>query len=231
MASRAKAKGPANVERDIAEMVEYWGRRKIGWLDRAAEEFNALVAPFTYHVLDVTVMEIKTVNCYFTEWFMFERPLRDGKTPLQLYIDRSPDVGRKSLDRLQQVMETQFFARFTIADKDRLAKMATLCDVQTGTSYKVFDPCVCSRKNWSDGVIAQRIACVDGVWQVVGQARLYDVASAQKTMTDGPGAVHPEDAGREPSTADMSLYIRMLRDTIGIDGRYTPTFRLRVVGR
>lgn len=231
--NRAYGSGAARlVERDIAEVAAYWGRRKLGWLDRASEEFDALVMPYTFHVMDVTGQDIQAVNGYFTEWFLFERPLHDGKTPLELYIDQKPGgADAERLRRLQQVRETQFFARFAIEEKIPSAHIAQLCDVQTGRRYEVFDPVVCSQGRWRDGTISQRIACVDGMWQVVGQARLYDKASPGSVGADGPGAVHPEDAGRDPSTADMGLYLRLLRDVIGIYGRYAPTFRLRTLAQ
>ena len=226
MEDRAAAAG--RVQRDVAAMAEYWGHRKLGWLDRAGEEFDMLVEPFTFHVLEVTAREIQAVNGYFTEWVLFERVMRDGMTPLQLYVERQPaGASRERLNRLDQIAQTQFFARFAILEKEPAHDRATLEDLSTGDRFSVFDRALCHQRRWSTGSISERIACVDGLWQFVGQAHLYDVASPEEVGEDGPGAVHPEDAGREPSTAAMSPYVRLLRDVIGVHGRYTPTIRLR----
>lgn len=226
-----RVESQAEVERDIAAVAEYWGKRRLGWLDRAAEEFDALVAPFTYYDLDASNEEIQAVNRYFTEWFLFERPLRGGLTPLELYIDQcSSDADRARLARLRQVADTQLFARFAILQKDRSKNRIALRDMATGSVYSVHDPLACNQERWQDGTLAQRIACVDGVWHVVGQARLYDAAASDGVGPDGPGTMRSEDAGRVPSTVAMSPYVRLLRDVIGIDGRYTSTFRLRAVG-
>lgn len=220
------------LERDIAKIAAYWGERKRTWLDEAAQTFDELVEPFTYHMLDVTDCEVRAVNLCFTEWVLFERPMHDNKTPLELYIERQPSgISADALDRLQQVAATQFFSRFAIAGKDRESGMAVLRDMRTGERYNVHDPLLCKVDRWRDGVIALRIAQVDGLWQAISATHLYDIASPRKTAVDGPGAVHPEDRKRAPHTASMSFYLRFLRDVIGADGRYTSTVRLRDVSR
>ena len=230
---RARSKGETRrlcraVEREIAGMAAYWGRRKMGWLDAASEEFDELVEPFTFHVMDVTPLEIQAVNRFFTEWVLFERPMCGDRTPLEIYIDRRPDgVPAEAFRRLRQVADTHLFSRFAILGKDTESDMVTLRDVRTGRCYEVCDPCICAQDRWSDGTIAMRIAQVDGLWQAVGQTHLYDVAKPELTAADGPGAVHPEDRGGELNTEAMSFYLRLLRDVIGISGRYTSTLRLR----
>ena len=216
------------VAREIADMAAYWGRRKIGWLDAASEEFDKLVEPFTFHVMDVTPLEIQAVNRFFTEWVLFERPMCGDRTPLEIYIERRPDgVPAETLRRLRQVAETHLFSRFAILGKDRSSDMVTLQDVLAGQRYEVFDSCICAQDRWRDGSIAMRIAQVDGLWQAVGKTHLYDIAKPGLTAADGPGAVHPEDRGCKPDTGAMSFYLRLLRDVIGVSGRYTSTLRLR----
>lgn len=211
-------------------MAAYWGERKRTWLDEAAQAFDEMVEPFTYHVLDVTVEEILAVNLCFTEWVLFERPMRSGKTPLELYIERCPSgVPADAFDRLRQVVATHFFSRFAIIEKDCKTSMAAVRDMRTGERYDVLDKRLCSIDRWRDGVIAMRIAWVDGLWRTVSAMHLYDVASPQATAIDGPGAVHPEDRERSSDIASMSFYLRLLRDTIGMDGRYTATFRTSIV--
>ena len=218
------------VAREIADMAAYWGERKADWLDAAAEEFDELVEPFTFHRLEATRREIHGVNGLFTEWALFEWNMLDGKTPLERYIELRPGgVGAQTLERLQQIARTHLYSRFAILGKDRGSGMVRLADTRTACSFEVCDPRVCAIDRWSDGTVAARIAQVDGMWQTISQVHLYDVARPEDTAVDGPGAVHPEDAGRAPDTADMSFFVRMLRDTIGMSGRYASTLRLRTV--
>lgn len=216
------------LERDVARMAAYWGERRRTWLDEAARTFDELLKPFTYHVLDVTIEEIQAVNLCFTEWVLFERAMRGGKTPLEVYIERRPSgVPADTLDRLQQVAATQFFSRFAIVEKSRESGMAILRDIRTGVCYDVLDPYLCEVDRWRDGVIALRVARVDGLWQAISPVHLYDIASSRKTVGNGPGAVYPEDRMHVSHGASMSFYLRLLRDVIGMDGRYTSTMRLR----
>ena len=217
-----------DVERDIAEMVEYWARRKVGWRQTAGEEFGSLVCPEALFAPEPTLRQIQLANLCFTEWVIFERPLRDHVTPLELYVFEPPAaLPAAARSRLRQVAGSQFFSRFAILDKDRDSGIASLRDVRTGRSYDVLDRRLCGNPRWRTGTMAERIACVDGVWQIVGQARLYDRSSASAARDDGPGEVHAEDAGRLPDTAGMSYFLRLVRDVIGIDGRYASTVRVR----
>lgn len=222
--------GGSALEHDIAAMATYWGERTHIWLDEAAQTFDELVRPFTYHIIDVTAAEIQVVNLCFTEWVLFERAMRAGKTPIELYIERRPaGVSADALARLQQVADTQFFSRFTIIEKNRETGMAVLRDTETGIRYDVLDTRLCAVDRWRGGVIALRIARVDGLWQTVGATHLYDAAPPEATAVDGPGAVHLEDLKRAPHVAAMSFYLRFLRDAIGMDGRYIPTFHASIV--
>ncbi len=166
------------------------------------------------------------VNMCFTEWVLFERPLNEDKTPLQLYIETPPeDTSECALDHLRQIDETQFFARFAILDKDLDSGRATLLDVGGDRRYEVFDGVLCKNARWRNGTIAERIACVDGLWQVVGQVHLYDRAIPDVTRVDGPGALHPDDV-RAEEMRDAGLFLRLVRDVLGVDGRYVPTLSM-----
>ena len=166
------------------------------------------------------------VNMCFTEWVLFERPLREGKTPLQLYVETPPEGTLEStVDHLRQIDETQFFARFAILDKEPETSRAMLLDVGTDRRYEVCDGALCKNARWRNGTIAERIACVDGLWQVVGQVHLYDRADPDATRVDGPGALHPDDL-RAEDMCEAGLFLRLVRDVLGVDGRYAPTLSM-----
>ena len=73
---------------------------------------------------------LDAVNLCFTEWVLFERPLRQGRTPLQLLWIMPPtgwiphgsavEAGRADAD---------FFSRFAILSKDGESGMARLRNV------------------------------------------------------------------------------------------------------
>ena len=77
------------VDRDILDFAEYWGARKARWIDAASSEFEEYVHPFAMRMRSPLPRYLAMTNIYFTEWALFERPLIDGRTPLQLYIEQS----------------------------------------------------------------------------------------------------------------------------------------------
>lgn len=145
---------------------------------------------------------------------------------MQLYVETPPEGTLEStVDHLRQIDETQFFARFAILDKEPETSRAMLLDVGTDRRYEVCDGALCKNARWRNGTIAERIACVDGLWQVVGQVHLYDRADPDATRVDGPGALHPDDL-RAEDMCDAGLFLRLVRDVLGVDGRYAPTLSM-----
>ncbi len=214
---------PAEIEREVAQMAEYWGERRERWRDAAAEEFERIVMPACLYGPEQDFRRLQMVNMCFTEWVLFERPSHEGKTPLQLYIETPPEgTSACALDHLRQIEETQFFARFAILDKESVSGRATLLDVGSDRRYEVHDGALCKNARWRNGTIAERIACVDGSWQVVGQVHLYDRAAPDANRVDGPGALRSDDL-RAGEMHDVGLFLRLVRDVLGVDGRYAPT--------
>ena len=182
-----------DVERDIRQMANYWLLRKFQFLDWTNDVFFSYIDP--HNELDKLDDDKQVImSMCFTEWLLFECPLRDGLTPLSLYLNERPArVSQQALDRLLQVRDTQFFSRFAILKKDAATGVSTLKDVRTGRCYDVYDQHLCEVKHWKNGTIAERIGCIDGAWQMVGQVRMYDRAAPNATSADGPGEFHPED--------------------------------------
>ncbi|WP_085830679.1 hypothetical protein [Collinsella vaginalis] len=222
--------GRTAVERDIDEMARWWQLRKFQYIDIVGREFVDIVRPMPAFKENPSTSEIMSMNIALTEWFLFERLYDDAGTPLESYIARPHrSVSEESLDRLRQVAATQFFSRFSIRDKDQSTGMAALEDTVSGRRYDVHDPHLCAVERWRDGVIAERIACVEGLWQIVGKARLYDRSPAAQTEPDGPGAVRPEDANLAALWEAAGPFLRLLRDCMGDDGRYRHSLTYRRV--
>lgn len=220
---RDMQKRAACVAGDIDAVARYWTIRKQVLLADAASAFISFVEPaFLYDM--PPFIEPDSFNVMFTEWMLFEYPFRNDRTPLEEYAAHPP-AGAKALhlDHVRQICETQIFSRFIIHDKDTRSGMAALEDIQTTRRYDVYDPELCKRARWRSGTIGERIACVDGLWVPIANTRLYDRAAPADTALDGPGFFHPEDRVRKPEAEHASFYLRLVRDIIGIDGRYRHT--------
>ena len=226
--TREMAKLDNLVGDDLAGVARFWMLRKFQFLDAARTEFETIVDPALAYADEPAMNEIIAYNTAFTEWLMFERPFRHGRTLVECYVDEPPvSASVDTLVRLRQVCETQLFSRFTILDKDPVTSMCTLSDTRTDRRYDVYEPHLVEVERWRDGVIAERIARVDGLWLGVGQMYLYDVAPAGDVGPDGPGAVHTEDVEDGLDTSYYSFYLRLVRDTMGAGGRYTPSLKIR----
>lgn len=215
------------VEDDLSRVAKYWMLRKFQFLDAAQTEFETIVDPALAYVDEPDAQDIFAYNTAFTEWLLFERPYRRRRSLLGCYVDEPPvDVPEDVLDRLRQVDGSQLFSRFSILDKNVATSMCVLRDTRTDRRYDVFEPHLAEVGRWREGVIAERIAEVDGLWLGVGQMYLYDVAPAGDVGPDGPGAVHIEDAEDGLDTSYYSFYLRLVRDTMGAAGRYTPSLKI-----
>lgn len=176
------------VGNDIADMAHFWMLRKFQFLEPAREQFEIIVDPWLSYCTEPSQNEIMAYNMAFTDWLLFERPYRHGKTLLELYVDEPPaSLSPASLKRLEQVRDTQYFSRFGILDKNPASGMVVLKDTRTDHRFDVYDPHIVQKEHWSDGAIAVRLACVDDVWLTAGQLYLYDIARLSDTAVDGPG--------------------------------------------
>lgn len=210
------------VEDELYEFARYWLLRKFQFIDVARDEFESVVEPVVWYEDRPSLERVEACNMAFTEWLLFEWRYEREKTLLELYLERKGgSLSAETRDRLCQIFDTQFFSRFKIAYKDVPTGILTLFDERTNKRYDVVDSGAVEVGHWQDGVLAERIACVDGVWVCVGQLHLYDVSPSSKVGADGPGAVHAEDLEEGFNTEHLSFYLRLLRDVMGANGRYS----------
>lgn len=192
------------VGNDIADMAHFWMLRKFQFLEPAREQFEIIVDPWLSYCEEPSQNEIMAYNMAFTDWLLFERPYYHDKTLLELYVDEPPtSLSPASLRRLEQVRDTR-----------------------TDRRFDVYDPHIVQKEHWRDGAIAVRLACVDDVWLTAGQLYLYDIARLSDTAVDGPGAVHPEDLEDGFDTSCISFFLRLVRDTMGAQGRYVKSLNI-----
>ncbi len=99
------------VGNDIADMAHFWMLRKFQFLEPAREQFEIIVDPWLSYCTEPSQNEIMAYNMAFTDWLLFERPYRHGKTLLELYVDEPPaSLSPASLKRLEQVRDTSISA-------------------------------------------------------------------------------------------------------------------------
>lgn len=129
------------VGNDIADMAHFWMLRKFQFLEPAREQFEVIVDPWLSYCEGPSQNEIMAYNMAFTDWLLFERPYRHGKTLLELYVDEPPaSLSPASLKRLERVRDTQYFSRFGILDKNPASGMVVLRDTRTDRRFDVYDP-------------------------------------------------------------------------------------------
>lgn len=80
------------VGNDIADMAHFWMLRKFQFLEPAREQFEIIVDPWLSYCTEPSQNEIMAYNMAFTDWLLFERPYRHGKTLLELYVEEPPTL-------------------------------------------------------------------------------------------------------------------------------------------
>lgn len=189
------------VEDELFRFAHYWLLRKFQFVDAARDEFEDFVEPVVWYEEHPSLERVEACNMAFTEWVLFEWKYERGKTLLELYLERRGEIlSTQTRDRLRQVAETQYFSRFKIAWKDAETGILALVDERTGKRYDVVDSSAVEVEHWNDGVLAERIARVEGTWVCVGQLHLYDVAPSIAVRSGGPGAAGAGVTG--PTRAD-----------------------------
>lgn len=213
----------AAVHDAVHEITVYWADRQHEFAPQASEHFVSFVDP-AYLYGEEPLLSPEVIGTIFTEWLLFEYVLPNGMTPVEAFASKPPVAASADTRRIVRgIARTQFFSRFAILYKDQATKIATLRDVQTGRRYDVYDPRLCQTERWRTGTIGERLVHIDGTWTPVAPIRLYDRAAAEEATPDGPGCFHPEDILRKPEAEHASFYLRLLRDIVGIEGRYRHT--------
>lgn len=163
----------------------------------------------------------------------------------------------QAIKRLGKVRDTQFFARFNVLERDAEQGLVLLRDDHTELEYLVYDTSLARFHPWSESVIAERIAKVNNAWIYIGKTRFVDRASrsaktprtvnatlaftawqygesstsCQTDMSTSKGDLAPGSLEGMPVWKDMTIkptfYLRMLRDVLGMDGRFSREARFR----
>lgn len=214
------------VEQDMLRVFERWANREAPYFESSRRAFEAAVRPRACYAANPSQLEVEHMNLCYTEWFLFEYPLRGERSPLECFVGNPPaDVSDSRLARLRELSETQRFARFAIRDRSVETGDLLLVDLASGAELPVHAGRACRRRSWREGTLSMRVARVDGLWMHVGRSLFYDRSPADAVgggaapaVSEGWGVV-----GREPG---KSAYLRFLHDVIGLGGAYAHTARV-----
>ena len=228
------------VDQDVLAVFKRWADRSAEYYERSAREFEERVRPAAYYVVVPRPGDVEFANICFTEWFLYEFALREGRSPLMWYVERPPvRTPAERIRRLRQVAQTQRFSRFAILGKHRATWEVDLADLSSGQELRVTAPMVCRKSGWKDGSVGLRVACVDEQWLSVGKAVLYDRnPGSVVSAAAGFGADHGEQGDSVPDGAQTSgpcegdvSFLGLVHEVIGLGGAYADTRRMVGVGR
>ena len=206
------------VERDIGAAAQYWGKRKLEFIEAPAIAFEKIIRPAIYFERDPSPIVEAQLNVAFTEWLLFDVELDERGSLLRRYARKPPSgVCEGRAERLRQVCDTHLFSEFAIREKRPAAGTVDLVDIFDGEARTVRDVRLARRDGWDVGTVSMRIARVDGVWMPVGQTVMYD-----RCRFDPSWIPVEDDAG----TSGMRL-LDLVHDVYGIDGAYRESVSLR----
>lgn len=231
---------------DIDDMAAYWEARKERFIGAANDEFLGVVNPDAAYGDEPDERRLRCLSLCFTEWLLFERSIGTAGTLLSQYLAYRPRrAGIQALRRLAEVRDTQFFARFRVHGREPAEGLVELQDTGTERDYTVYDPHLARLHPWRDRAVSQRIARVGGAWIFVGKTRFVDRSPVPRGVRDplgeGDGAADGQADGHGgaeagspqgmPAWRRMAVkpcyYLRLLRDVVGVDGRYSQGARFR----
>ncbi len=205
------------VEKDICWVFDQWASHDAPYYEESAELFSELVRPQACYKLRPSSADLVEMNLAYTEWFLFEFPLLRGMTPLELSAGETGAWEEESSNdraiRLSQVADTQRFSQFCISGAGERGAVR-LVDVIRDEEIELNKPELAQNANWCRGIFGLRVAKVDGTWVLVGKNCFCDRAPYQ----DRSRAFLPTPLRSASSTG--SLYLDLLRETIGLDGLY-----------
>lgn len=229
-AGRWTPAGDPGTWEDIVKLVDGvaagWEARKAEFLDGLYDDFRRASGAGFQSAADAG-LEL-TYQVAMTEWFLFDRTLPSGQTPVGAAGERSP--------LLRQVAETQVFSRWQIEDRDPERGTMVVSNARPGadpTPFEVFAPEAAAHPGWDDGVVAMRIAEAGGDHIMVGKVQLYDRCPMSRQRELGlPASLLPgEDAAPgAPLVADdrflPSLVGDIVRRASGMGAREVPAVPL-----
>ncbi len=210
------------VEDDVCSVFLRWADRETPYFDEASDLFAELVRPAVMVQDNPQVADVLQMNLSFSEWFLFEYPLLRGLTPLELCASEAGVFGADANDRiirLSQVADTQRFSQFSVLKAGEQGVL-WLKDLIWGDEIELYQPDIARARDWGRSVLGLRAAKVDGIWLQVGKCCFCDKAPE----VDHKEVQAPTKIRSEVSTG--SLFLDLLRETIGSDGLYTPEARV-----
>lgn len=141
-------------------------------LDRASKEFFGE---------EGKVPDSLSETGYFSEWFIFDFKMENGKTPLEHFWQDNPVELTKEEREEYRVMGTNFYSAFEITRID-YGKGFTLTDLVTDTPYEVREKSMTRDVAPKNTVFCRlmKVGAHDEHWEIAGGSTLYTAMPAQE---------------------------------------------------
>lgn len=193
-------------------VAEYWEQYERESLYQGWEKFCREVDPYVTHVTEPRDVDIDLVDSMFFEWFVFDCRVSEVGTPLALYAECAPDdLSERQRDLLHQLQQTQRFAQFWVLSQDPCTGISILRDASSGERLRLQDDVVAQTPWWQNGLLGLRVAQLDGTWYMMGRTPMHDAGCSLPL----------------PAPIDRPSFLCLVQKTVGLDGEYTDSVRLR----
>lgn len=169
--------------------------------------FEVFVNPEVIYNDAPTPDELVRLNAAFTEWFLFDCDVLEGRTPFEVMAKDDPT--------LAECAQTQFYSRFWVVERDAERKQVTLRDMATCEDYIVRSTHIARNERWAKGTLGTRIAQAHGVWHEIGQMVLHDNAPSEPLPQAEERKGHVQH--------DATAFIKNLEQLLGRRGAYADT--------
>ena len=195
----------ANVRPDLpfSNVLDHFVSTEGAVVDEAARSFMELVDP---QIEAGDERAAASFEAAFAEWFVFDRRLEDGRTPLESYLELAPArEDERTLDALRQAAESQVCGTFVVTGTISGFSLLTLESLLTGERYPVFDENVCAAVPQSGGIMGARLVRVDGRWYFAGVPVFFAPIEPMEELLDG----------LREETGDRERFVDLVRRTYG----------------
>ena len=149
----------------IGQVLDYFLDPEHGWM--FGRDIQQALVEFMGNSMQIS----EEASGYFTEWFLFDYSFRNGKTPLQYFMQENPlKLSEKDILLYTELNKTQhhdFFEVLSIIQD----KTLMLRSVRDGRTYEASERSTTNGPQIGD-VLVCRIGKIDEVWELVSNNAL-----------------------------------------------------------
>lgn len=124
------------------------------------------------------------LHALFFEWFLFDYNYKNGKSPLEHFIDYHPaSISSEIIDRFKQSAESNRIGNFWVERVFPRDGIVVISDTNTGEQFEILDYTMSGELGPNGcGMFGARIVHVDGEWVFAGNSVYYYPVSPTEEM-------------------------------------------------